>query len=113
VNTRRRPASTAETHSLTRATLKIIASANGCTDTPRPPTWNAIDLHSIESPPSAARNFSGQLEVFGLSGGIAVHAWQPEPGAGEWGHDSTDLGSPELAANVGATIAALGYGLFF
>ena len=23
--------------SLTRATLKIIASANGCTDTPRPP----------------------------------------------------------------------------
>jgi hypothetical protein len=24
---------------LTRATPKIIASANGCTDTPRPPKW--------------------------------------------------------------------------
>ena len=43
MNTRRRPASTAETHSLTRATLKIIASANGCTDTPRPPLHQACD----------------------------------------------------------------------
>jgi len=74
--------------------------------------WSALGLHSVEGPPSAARNGSGELEVFGLSGGAAVHAWQPIAGAGEWGADATELGSPEDAASVGVQITDLGYGLF-
>jgi len=75
-------------------------------------TWTAIDLRSLEGPPSAARNGSGQLEVFALSGGIAVHTWQAFDAGGPWYQGTDDLGSPELAANVGAGIAELGYGLF-
>jgi hypothetical protein len=74
--------------------------------------WTTVGLFSVEGPPSAARNGTGQLEVFGISGGLAVHAWQPLPGAGVWGVDISELGSPELAAGVGAIIADLGYGLF-
>lgn len=74
--------------------------------------WSALGLHLVQGPPSAARNGSGELEVFGISGGSAVHAWQPVAGAGEWGADASDLGIPEGTAGAGVQVADLGYGLF-
>jgi hypothetical protein len=54
--------------------------------------WTAIDLHSLKGPPSAARNGSGQLEVFAMSGGIAVHTGEDSDAGGPWRQGTDDLG---------------------